>query len=101
LALDLMEELRPLLADRLALTLINRRQLRQKHFERRPGGAVYLTDKGREILLDAYQERKQVELTHRLLGRKIAIGLLPHAQATLLARHLRGDLAHYLPYLYR
>jgi CRISPR-associated protein Cas1 len=101
LALDLMEELRPFLADRLALTLLNRRQLQQKHFERRPGGAVYLTEKGREILLDAYQKRKQVELTHRPLDRKIPIGLLPHVQATLLARHLRSDLTHYPPYLYR
>jgi CRISPR-associated protein Cas1 len=101
LALDLMEELRSVFADRLALTLINRRQLRPKHFERRPGGAVYMTDKGREILLDAYQKRKQDELTHRLLGRKIPIGLIPHAQATLLARHLRGDLSHYPPYLHR
>lgn len=101
LALDLMEELRPILADRLALTLINRRQLQPKHFERRPGGAVYLTDKGREILLDAYQKRKQAEVTHRLLDRKVALGLIPHVQATLLARHLRGDLPHYPPYLYR
>ncbi len=101
LALDLMEEFRPLLADRLALTLINRQQLQLKHFEERPGGAVYLTDKGREILLDAYQKRKEDELTHRVLDRKMPLGLVPHAQATLLARHLRGDLPHYPPFLYR
>lgn len=101
LALDLMEEFRPLLADRLALTLINRQQLQPKHFEERPGGAVYLTDKGREILLDAYQKRKEDELTHRVLDRKMPLGLVSHAQATLLARHLRGDLPHYPPFLYR
>jgi len=101
LALDLMEELRSVLVDRLALTLINRQQIEEKHFQERAGGAVYLTDKGREIVLEAYQKKKEDELTHRVLNRKLPIGLIPHVQATLLARHLRGDLPHYPPYLHR
>ncbi|MGH2718252.1 MAG: type I-C CRISPR-associated endonuclease Cas1c [Actinomycetota bacterium] len=101
LALDLMEELRPVLADRLALTLLNRRQLRTEHFESLPGGAVQMTESGRRTLLAEYQRRKQDEVTHAVLQRKIALGLIPHVQARLLARHLRGDLAHYPPFVYR
>ena len=101
LALDLMEELRPLVADRLAVTLINRRQLAANHFEMLEGGAVQLTDAGRRTVLSAYQERKKRTVTHRLLRQKIALGLVPHVQARLLARHLRGDLAHYPSYVAR
>lgn len=101
LALDLMEELRPLVADRLALTLINRRQLSATHFEETLGGAVRLTDEGRRTVLSAYQERKKKELSHRLLQQKLPLGMVPHVQARLLARHLRGDIADYPAYLAR
>ena len=101
LALDLMEELRSLAADRLAVTLINRRQLRADNFDVLEGGAVRLTDEGRRTVLSAYQERKKRPVTHRLLRQKVALGLVPHVQARLLARHLRGDLAHYPPYVAR
>lgn len=100
LALDLMEEFRPLLADRLALTLINRRQIRGEHFEAREaaGESVLLTEVGRKIVLGAYQERKREEIVHPLLKDKAPLGLLPHLQARLLARHLRGDLDAYPPF---
>lgn len=101
LALDLMEELRPVLADRLAITLINRRQLKAEHFEDLPSGAVHLNEEGRRTVLVAYQRRKEEELEHRVLKQKLPLGLVPHVQARLLARHLRGDLQDYLPFLYR
>lgn len=101
LALDLMEELRPVVADRLAITLINRGQLAPKHIETLPGGAYQFTDKGRRKLIEAYQKRKSQPVTHRLLRHKIPSGLIPHVQARLLARYLRGDLAHYPPYIAR
>lgn len=101
LALDLMEELRAVVADRLALTLVNRRQIQEDDFEERTGGAVYLSDGGRRTVVVAYQKRKQEEVEHRVAGKKMPIGLVPHVQARLLARHLRGDLEHYPPFLYR
>jgi len=101
LALDLMEELRAPVADRLAATLINRRQLLADGFDISPGGAVLLNDDGRRKVLSAYQEQKKRLVTHRLLQQKVSFGLVPHVQARLLARHLRGDLAHYPPYVAR
>ncbi len=101
LALDLMEEFRAILADRLVLSLVNRRQLGPKDFEKQPGGAVLLAESGRREVVAAYQKRKQEEVRHRLLDRNVPIGLLPHIQARLLARHLRGDLATYSPFLAR
>lgn len=101
LALDLMEELRPVVADRLAITLVNRRQLKPEHFEKQLAGAVLLNDEGRKIVLTAYQRRKEEEVQHRLLRQKVPLGLIPHVQARLLARHLRGDLNNYPPFLYR
>jgi CRISPR-associated protein Cas1 len=101
LALDLMEEFRPIIADRLALTLINRRQVQAEHFVSLPGGAVHLNDDGRKIVLQAYQQRKEEEVSHRLLDQKVPLGLVPYIQARLLARHLRGDLDDYPPYLAR
>jgi CRISPR-associated protein Cas1 len=101
LALDLMEEFRPILADRLALRLINRRQLKAEHFEATPGGGVLLTEAGRRAVIVAYQERKEDAVEHRVLGQKVPLGLIPHVQARLLARHLRGDLRDYPPFLYR
>lgn len=99
LALDLMEELRPYLADRLTLTMINNRQITLKDFILKESGAVLMTDEGRKKVIDAWQTRKQQELTHPFLGEKFAVGLLPHAQAMLLARFLRGDLEAYPPFL--
>jgi CRISPR-associated protein Cas1 len=101
LALDLMEEMRPVLADRLALSLVNRRQLLAKDFTVEAGGAVLLTDAARKELLVAYQERKKDELTHPFLGEKVTLGLVPHIQAQLLARHLRGDTDGYPPFIWK
>jgi len=101
LALDLMEELRPIMADRLVLSMVNRRQIQRNDFIEREGGAVYLTDKARKEVIVGYQNRKQDEVQHKVVGKKIAMGLIPHIQARLLARHLRGDLPDYLPFLYR
>lgn len=98
LALDLMEEFRPLLADRLALTLINRRQIEADDFVERPGGACVLKDDARKAVVTAYQERKQETLTHPLLETPIALGLAPFVQARLLARTVRGDAEIYLPF---
>lgn len=101
LGLDMVEELRPVLADRLALSLINRQQLTADDFTEHSGGAVYLNDVGRKAVITAYQKRKQDEVPHRVLGKKIPLGLVPHIQARLLARHLRGDVPDYLPFLYK
>ncbi len=101
LALDLMEEFRPVMADRLALTLINRGQLTEQSFEPRTGGAVYLNEPGRKVVITAYQQRKQEEITHPFLEQSVPIGLLSHIQARLLARTLRGDMEGYLPFLNR
>lgn len=98
LALDLMEEFRPLLADRLALTLVNRRQIDAGDFVERPGGAVTLKDEARKRAVVAYQERKQETLTHPLLETPLALGLAPFVQARLLARAVRGDAEVYLPF---
>lgn len=99
LALDLMEEFRAPLADRLALTLINRAQLQAKDFILEPGGAVRLTNDARKTVLTAYQLRKQEELTHPLAQRSLALGLIPQLQARLLARVLRNEAEGYLPFI--
>jgi CRISPR-associated protein Cas1 len=101
LALDVMEPLRPVIADRLALTLVNRRQISADGFELQEGGAVLMSEKTRKAVLKAYQERKRDELVHPYLQEKIAIGLLPHVQALLLARCLRGDLPEYPAFVWR
>ncbi|PWL18929.1 subtype I-C CRISPR-associated endonuclease Cas1 [Falsochrobactrum shanghaiense] len=101
LALDLMEEMRPILADRLALSLINRRQLRAKDFETRDGGAVMMSDEARKVVLTAWQERKKDERIHPFLEEKAPLGLTPYLQAQMLARHLRGDLDAYPPWLWK
>jgi len=101
LALDLMEELRPMIADRLALSLVNRRQVEGKGFEKSDSGGVVMDEKTRKKVLVAYQKRKQEEMLHPFLGEKIAVGLLPHVQAMLLARHLRGDLDAYPAFFWR
>ncbi|MEW5757082.1 MAG: type I-C CRISPR-associated endonuclease Cas1c [Pseudomonadota bacterium] len=99
LALDLLEEFRASWADRFVLTLINRRQVQLSDFVTEASGAVRLTDDARKKLLTAYQERKQTEINHPYLGEPVPIGLLPHCQAMLLARHIRGDTEFYPPYL--
>jgi CRISPR-associated protein Cas1 len=101
LALDLLEEFRSVIADRLALTLVNRGQIQANHFDKREGGAVLLNDEGRKTVITAYQERKQETLTHPVLDQGVPIGLLPHVQARLLARYLRGDAPAYVPYLHK
>lgn len=101
LALDLMEELRAPLADRLVLTLINRNQIKPDDFIERPGGAIHLTEDARKIFLAAYQKRKQEETPHTIVGSKVPIGLITHVQARLLARHLRQDLPTYQPFIQR
>lgn len=101
LALDLMEEFRSFLADRLALTLINRGQISAQDLQIREGGAVRLEDKARKIVVVAYQERKQEEVTHPLLETKVPIGLLPQLQARFMARVIRGEMDGYLPFLIR
>lgn len=101
LALDLMEEFRPVLADRLALTLLNRGMLGPGDFSTAVSGAVSLADKARKTVITAWQERKRDEIEHPFLREKMAVGLLPYAQALLLARFLRGDLDAYPPFLWR
>ncbi len=95
---DLLEEFRAPWADRFVLTLINRKQVKQKDFITEASGAVRLTDLARKDFLIAWQERKQVEITHPYLQETVPIGLLPHCQSMLLARHLRGDTEFYPPY---
>jgi CRISPR-associated protein Cas1 len=99
LALDLQEELRSIVSDRLALTLMNRGQLKAEDFEERPGGAVMLNDEGRRKVVGAWQERKQEVVTHPLLGTKLPLGLAPFVQARLMARTIRQEMECYLPYL--
>jgi len=101
LALDLMEEFRPFLADRLALSLVNRGQVRGDGFTVAEGGAVRMDDETRKTVLVAYQKRKQEEIVHPFLEEKMEAGLLPHMQAMLLARYLRGDLDGYPPFVWR
>ncbi|MFC1836984.1 type I-C CRISPR-associated endonuclease Cas1c [Thermodesulfobacteriota bacterium] len=101
LALDLVEEFRPYLADRLALSLVNRRQIKGRGFRKTETGAVLMDDTTRKKVIKAYQERKREEIRHPFLGEKMASGLLPHAQAMLLARYLRGDIDGYPPFFWR
>jgi CRISP-associated protein Cas1 len=101
LALDLVEELRPVIADRLVLTLINRRQIGAEGFQRVETGGVIMNDATRKEVLVAYQKRKQEEMVHPFLQEKIPFGMVPFVQATLLARHLRGDLESYPSFLWK
>ncbi|WP_435922371.1 type I-C CRISPR-associated endonuclease Cas1c [Paenibacillus sp. DYY-L-2] len=101
LALDLMEELRGVYADKFVLSLINKRVLNKDDFYRKENGAVLITDEARKRFLSAWQNKKQEKVTHPYLGEKISWGLVPHAQALLLARHLRNDLDEYPPFLWK
>lgn len=101
LALDLMEEFRPVLADRFVLTLINTRQINGGGFVQKEDGAVLMDDVTRKKVLVAWQEKKQEKITHPMLGEKMEWGLVPYSQALLLARYLRGDLDAYPPFLWK
>jgi CRISPR-associated protein Cas1 len=96
-----MEEFRPYIADRLTLSLINLQQVQGKGFKSVETGAVTMDDEARKIVLVAYQERKQEEITHPFLGEKIKVGMLFHVQAQLMARYLRGDLDGYPPFIWK
>ena len=101
LALDLLEEFRAAVCDRLVLTLINRGQVKAKGFKTSGSGAVTMDEDTRREVLVSYQKRKQQEVEHPFLREKMFLGLFPYAQALLLARHIRGDLEEYPPYLWR
>jgi len=101
MALDLMEEFRPFLADRLALSLVNRQQVKGSGFQMTESGAILMDDDTRKEVLVAYQKRKQEEIQHPFLGESVSVGLLVHVQAQLMARHLRGDLDGYPPFFWK
>ena len=101
LAQDILEEFRAWQADRLALSLINRSQLKPQDFVTESSGAVSLKAEARKVLFQALQAKKQEKIVHPFLQEEVEIGLLPHIQAMLLARHLRGDLAEYPAFLMR
>jgi CRISPR-associated protein Cas1 len=101
LALDIMEEFRPYIVDRLALTLINLKQIQASGFQQTESGAVIMDDVTRKTVLVEYQKRKQEEIKHPYLGEDVAIGLLPHIQAMLLSRYLRGELDNYPTFISR
>jgi CRISPR-associated protein Cas1 len=101
LALDLMEELRPVIADRFVLSLINRKEINGNDFERSGSGAVTLTDTGRKKFFTAWQEHKKEIIRHPFLEEKIEWGLVPYAQSLLLSRVIRGDLDEYPPFLWK
>lgn len=101
LALDLMEELRPCMADRMVLTLVNNRMVTGDDFVRRESGAVTMSDDARKVFLKAWQAKKQETITHPYLKEKLPWGLVPYVQSLLLARYLRGDLDQYPPFLWK
>ena len=101
LALDLMEELRSVMADRFVLTLINKKVIKNNYFHKKENGAVILDEEGRKVVLSAWQSKKQDTIKHPFLDEKIEWGMVPHVQAMLLARFLRGDLDEYPPFLWK
>jgi CRISPR-associated protein Cas1 len=101
LALDLMEEFRPFIGDRLALSLINLQQVQERSFKKMESGAVVMNDDDRKTVLVAYQERKQEEILHPFLDEKVTLGMLSHVQAMLMARYLRGDMDGYPPFIWK
>lgn len=101
LALDLMEELRPVLADRFVLTLINTKALQANHFEKQKDNAVLLNEDGRKVFFNAWQNHKKEKITHPYLIEKLEWGLVPYVQALLLARTIRGDMDEYPPFLWK
>jgi CRISPR-associated protein Cas1 len=96
-----MEEFRPVIADRLALTLINLSQLDAKGFKKSAAGGVLMGDKNKKIVLDAYRKRKDEEIYHPFFKENVHIGILFHAQALLLARYVRGDIDAYPPFIWK
>jgi CRISPR-associated protein Cas1 len=101
LALDIMEEFRPFIADRLVLSLINREQVNAKGFKQSESGAVLMNDETRKIVLVAYQKRKQEEINHPFLKEDMPVGLVFYVQALLLARYFRGDLDGYPVFIWK
>lgn len=101
LALDMMEELRPVFADRFVLSLINKKMITKKNFTQKENGAVLINDDGRKIILTEWQKRKKELITHPYLQEKVEWGIVPYVQAMLLARYLRGDLDGYPPFLWK
>lgn len=101
LALDLMEELRPVMADRFVLTMVNKQMITPEDFIRKENGAVILKDDARKHVIDAWQNKKQEKIKHPFLDEKIEWGLIPHVQAMLLARYLRGDIDAYPPFMWK
>ncbi len=101
LALDIMEEMRSFIADRLALSMINLRQIAAGEFKTSESGAVTMDDNARKKILVAYQERKRDEIMHPYLNEKISVGLIPFVQSLLLARFIRGDIDAYPPFIWR
>ena len=99
LSLDMMEELRAYLGDRLVLSLINRKQITIKDFIKQGDEGIVMTDSGRKIILSAWQNRKKEQITHPYLNEKVSIGLLPYVQAMLLARFIRKDIDDYPVFL--
>ena len=101
LALDLVEEFRPVIADRFALTLVNTGAIQMKDFEERENGSVFLSETGRKAVLGAWQRKKAEQIVHPYLQEKISWGLVPYVQALLLARFLRGDIDAYPPFMWK
>jgi len=101
LALDVMEELRSVVADRFVLSLVNKKVMRKGDFTKKGKSAIWMTDDARKKFLSAWQSRKKEQLTHPYLKEKISWGLVPYAQSLLLARYLRGDLAEYPPFMWK
>ncbi|GAA0314072.1 type I-C CRISPR-associated endonuclease Cas1c [Psychrobacter aestuarii] len=100
LALDLVEEFRPMI-DRFVLSLINKRQLGTSDFKQEVNGAVHLKEQSRQIFFKAWHERKQQSIYHEWFEETVPFGLLPHLQATIMARHIRGDIDAYVPFLWK
>ena len=101
LALDLMEELRPIMVERVVVTLINRKQVKSGDFEKKSGGAVEMKEDCRKLLIQTYQDKKHEEIYHPFFDKKVPYGLIPYLQARLLARTIRGDIKEYPPFLYQ
>lgn len=101
LSLDLMEELRPVFAERFVLSLINKKMISKKNFKKKENGAVLMDDTGRKVVLTEWQNKKRETLTHPFLKEKVEWGMVPYVQAMLLARYLRGDLDGYPPFLWK
>ena len=101
LALDLIEELRPVRADRFVLTLINRKMVSGKDFSKKEGGAVIMSDNARKMLLTEWQNKKKEVITHPYLNEKVEWGMIPYVQSMLLTRYLRGDVDEYPPFFWK